>query len=50
MLDKILNDNTFYMKNGVFSAWYNGHCYKFETVTDDFGNIAIVSFKLNKGE
>ncbi len=47
MLDKILNDNLFFIKNGSFLAWYNGHCYTFTTITDDYGNIAIASF--NKG-
>ena len=45
MLDKILNNNTFDMKNGVFLAWYCGHVYTFKTVTDDYGTIILVSFK-----
>jgi len=45
MLDSILNNNTFYMQNGVFSAWYCGHVYTFKTATDDYGTITLVSFK-----
>lgn len=48
-MNKVLNANIWHMKNGSYIAWCGGFCWVFQTVTDDFGSIFIVSFVAYNG-
>ena len=48
-LDCVLNNNVGDMKNGKFVAWLNSFCRVFTTVTDDYGNIFVVSYVMYNG-
>jgi len=48
-LDRVLNHNIYHMKNGKFVAWFNSFCRVFTTVTDDYGNILVVSYVMYNG-